>query len=67
MMEFVNGYLIVLFSIIFVTTWLLIPWWIKTAKRAGLVGKDIHKVKERNVAEMGGIIILLGFIIGIIG
>jgi len=67
MVEFVNGYLIILFGIVFVTTWLLIPWWIKTAKITGLVGKDIHKVKERNVAEMGGIIVLLGFIIGIIG
>ncbi|MDP3989660.1 MAG: glycosyl transferase family 4 [archaeon] len=67
MMGFVNSYFVVLFSIVFVTTWLLLPWWIKTAKKAGLVGKDIHKVKERNVAEMGGIIVLLGFIIGIIG
>lgn len=67
MMGFVNSYLVVLFSVVFVTTWLLLPWWIRTAKKTGLVGKDIHKVKERNVAEMGGIIVLLGFTIGIIG
>ena len=56
-----------LFLGIFVLTWLILPTWIKRAKNAELQGKDIHKFKERNVAEMGGIVILLTFMIGIMG
>ena len=56
-----------LFVGVFVLTWLLIPGWIKTAKKVGLAGKDIHKTKTKQVAEMGGVITLLGFIIGILG
>ena len=56
-----------LFLGIFVLTWLILPAWIKRAKNADLQGKDIHKFKERNVAEMGGIVILLTFMIGIMG
>ncbi|MBT3836475.1 glycosyl transferase family 4 [Candidatus Woesearchaeota archaeon] len=56
-----------LFLGIFVLTWLILPTWIKRAKNAELQGKDIHKFKERNVAEMGGIVVLLTFMIGIMG
>jgi len=63
--HFLNQF-IPLFATIFIITWVLIPFWIKNAKKVGLTGKDIHKTKEKHVAEMGGIIVLLGFIIGII-
>jgi UDP-N-acetylglucosamine--dolichyl-phosphate N-acetylglucosaminephosphotransferase len=56
---------VLLFFGIFLITWLIIPFWIKRAKKAGLVGKDIHKREEKVIAEMGGITVLLGFIIGI--
>ena len=56
-----------LFLTIFVLTWLILPTWIKRAKKAGLLGKDIHKIKEKEVAEMGGIVVLLTFMIGIMG
>lgn len=56
---------IVLFLLIFSISWILTPFWIKRAKNAGLVGKDIHKSQSIEVAEMGGIIVLLSFIIGI--
>lgn len=56
-----------LFFTVFIITWLVVPMWIKRAKQAGLVGKDIHKWNTMMVAEMGGITILLGFIIGIMG
>jgi len=54
-----------LFMGIFLLTWFITPAWISRAKKAGLMGKDIHKFKERKVAEMGGIVVLLTFMIGI--
>jgi len=42
------------------------PSWIKQAKKYGLVGKDIQKVKKEEVAESGGIIVLLGTSLGIL-
>ncbi len=56
-----------LFVAVFILTWLFIPSWIKMAKRANLVGKDIHKLQPKEVAEMGGITVLLTFIIGVMG
>ena len=61
----VSSQFVLLFFTIFLITWLIIPFWIKRAKKAGLVGEDIHKRGERVIAEMGGITVLLGFIIGI--
>jgi len=43
------------------------PHWITRAQKAGLTGKDIHKNSNQLVAEMGGIVVLLGFLIGIMG
>lgn len=48
----------------FVVTLLSAPCWIRKAFNAGLVGKDIQKKKQPKVAEMGGVIVLFGFIIG---
>jgi len=50
----------------FFTTLLTIPSWIKRAKNAGLVGKDIHKNEETYVVESGGICVLLGFLLGVL-
>ena len=41
------------------------PSLIKRLKKANIVGKDIHKLKKPEVAEMGGIGILFGFSIAI--
>ena len=54
---------IVLISFI-ITLWVL-PTWIKRAKKEGLVGKDVHKLKKEKIAEAGGITVLMGFIIGV--
>ncbi len=51
------GFFIVLFST---------SIWIKRAKRAGLVGKDIHKVSKKEVAEAGGVAVIFGFIFGVL-
>lgn len=62
-----NSQLLFLFMGIFMLTWVIIPFWIKRAIKAELVGKDIHKTDQRNVAEMGGVTVLFGFIAGVMG
>lgn len=46
------------------TRWMM-PHLIKRLKKANIVGKDIHKSTKPLVAEMGGLGILFGFILGI--
>ncbi len=50
----------------FLVTLLLIPKWIKRAKRAGLVWGDYNKPKKTEVAGAGGINVIAGFILGIL-
>ena len=38
----------------FIVTLFVIPYWIKRSREAGLVGKDIHKLDKKEVAEGGG-------------
>ena len=38
------------FVVSFVVTLLVTPAWIKRARNAGLVGRDMHKLNERKVA-----------------
>ncbi len=56
-----------LFAAVFIIVWIIMPHWIKRAQKAGLTGKDIHKNSDQPVAEMGGIVVLLGFLMGIMG
>lgn len=66
-MAFINEPILLLsFFISFVTTLLLLPYWIKRAKIAGLVGVDLHKLNKPKLAEMGGIIVVFGFLIGVL-
>ena len=51
--------------IAFLITFLVMPSLITRLKKAEIVGKDIHKLTKPEVAEMGGIGILLGFAIAI--
>ena len=48
----------------FFTTLFFIPFWIKKAKELGLVGKDIHKIEQNEIAESGGVSVLFGFVLG---
>jgi len=50
----------------FFITLILLPSWIKRAQRENLVGKDIHKLKEVKVAEGGGLVVIVGFILGVL-
>ncbi len=50
----------------FLTTLLILPGWIKVARNRGLTGKDVHKIDQREVAELGGIVVVFGILIGIL-
>ena len=47
-------------------TFISLPAWIKRAKKGNLTGKDVHKIDKRDVAEAGGISVIIGFILGIL-
>ncbi len=51
------GFLVAFFSL---------PIWIKRAKKVGLVGKDMNKINGGDVAEAGGVCVMMGFIFGIL-
>ncbi|HIH42789.1 TPA: glycosyl transferase family 4 [Candidatus Woesearchaeota archaeon] len=66
-MAFIREPLLLLsFFISFITTFLVLPYWIRRAKNAGLVGQDLHKLNKPRLPEIGGIIVVLGFLIGIL-
>lgn len=50
----------------FLATLLVLPKWIKRAKKEGLTSKDVHKKKSNDVANGGGITVLIGFVIGVL-
>lgn len=58
--------LIISLLIGFFVTLFFTPIWIKRAKRVGLVGRDVHKLGKKEIAEAGGVSILFGFILGIL-
>jgi len=50
----------------FFITFFSLPKWIKRTKKAGLTGKDINKLDSKEVPEAGGVVVLMGFITGIL-
>ncbi|MBN1677635.1 MAG: hypothetical protein JW880_03775 [Candidatus Thermoplasmatota archaeon] len=58
--EFVGGFLAAL-----AMTYVLIPWLIPRLKAQGIVGRDLNKPDAPEVAEMGGIAVVVGFFAGI--
>jgi len=50
----------------FILVMVLMPRWIKRAHRKGLVGKDMNKKAKPKVAETGGVIVFISFIIGVL-
>jgi len=59
-----NYILLIPIAASFFTTLFLVPRWIKRAKKADLVGKDLHKLDGKSVAESGGMNVIAGFVIG---
>lgn len=47
-------------------TLLVLPFWIFRSKKAGLKGRDMNKFKRTNIAESGGVIVIAGFLIGLL-
>jgi UDP-N-acetylglucosamine--dolichyl-phosphate N-acetylglucosaminephosphotransferase len=62
-MEFLI-YLCVLIS--FLTTLIITPKWIRKALKIGLHGYDMNKPGKPKVAEMGGICVVFGFVLGML-
>ena len=63
-----NLLLIFLIIVSFLSTLIILPFWIRKAKQINLVWKDAHKVgKTKYIAGSGGITVVLGFIIGTLG
>ncbi len=50
----------------FFSTLITIPYWIKRARRAGLIGRDMNKFKKTEIAEVGGICVVTGFLSGVL-
>lgn len=57
--------LFICFFLSFLVTLIVTPIWIKSAKKAGLIGRDAHKLEGKEVAEVGGVAVILGFLFGI--
>ncbi|MFX1338336.1 MAG: hypothetical protein ACFFDK_06990 [Promethearchaeota archaeon] len=56
-------YILIVFATGFIVTLLLIPYLIKIMKKKGYVGYDIHKNENPEVAESGGISMVIGIFI----
>ncbi len=52
--------------IAFAAVMLIMPSFIKTMHREGFVGKNMNDFQKSKVAELGGVVVLLGFSLGII-
>lgn len=53
------------FILAFLVCWLLLPLYIKKAKQVGITGRDIHKPGSPEIAECGGVILILAYLIGL--
>jgi len=46
-------------------TFIILPWLIPRLKARGIVGKDLNKAGQPEIAEMGGIAVVVGFFAGV--
>lgn len=61
-----NSLLAVPILISFFVTLFLIPFWIRKSKQIGLLWEDMNKITKKKVAGSGGIIVVGGFIVGVL-
>lgn len=59
-------FLIAPLALSFFLVLILTPFWIRKAHQIGLVWDDMNKIGKQKVAGSGGVIVVLGFIIGIL-
>lgn len=57
--------LLITIMISFLISLFILPSWIKRAKHAGLIGRDMNKYKKREVIEAGGISVIVGFVLAL--
>ncbi len=50
----------------FFIVFFILPEWIKKARRIGLSWEDLNKYRKTKVAGSGGLIVILGFILGVL-
>jgi UDP-N-acetylglucosamine--dolichyl-phosphate N-acetylglucosaminephosphotransferase len=63
----VEAILVINIFIAFFCTFLAMPFWIRKAKQIKLVWEDMNKPgKEKNVAGSGGLIVVFGFVLGVL-
>ena len=60
----VNYILMIPILVSFFVTLFMIPSWIKRARKANLLGKDINKFKKTELPEAGGVTVVTGFVLG---
>lgn len=53
------------FAASFLMTFLIIPWLIPKLKARGIIGRDLNKPDRPEIAEMGGISVVIGFFAGV--
>ena len=58
----------ILFAMVigFVITVFILPFWIRKASQAGLLGKDMNKYNKPEVAEAGGVVFVLGTLFAVL-
>jgi len=56
-------YLIIIFIVVFLTTYFILPFIIEFMKKKKYVGYDIHKNAHPEIAESGGLSMVIGFTI----
>ena len=59
---------LILFTLLisFLITLIITPYWIRRAKKAGLVGQDKHKINNVEIAEVGGLSVICGYVFAIL-
>jgi UDP-N-acetylglucosamine--dolichyl-phosphate N-acetylglucosaminephosphotransferase len=53
------------FAVAVAMTFVVVPWLIPKLKARGVVGKDVNKPGQPEIAEMGGIAVVIGFFAGV--
>ncbi|MEK6820452.1 MAG: glycosyl transferase family 4 [Nanoarchaeota archaeon] len=63
-MNLPNPLLFIPLFVAFWVTYLVLPGWIKKARKFGLTGKNMNKLGKEKIAEAGGITVIAGFVLG---
>ena len=53
------------FAVSVAITYMILPWLIPKLKAKGIVGRDLNKPNKPEIAEMGGLAVLIGFFAGV--